>query len=299
MSRHFLIEAPEARTTNALWRRVLVAGSEERVVGIAHLSAAVDQPDASQISEHDTGSGLRLHLGFEVRKAWRCGAAADALFDAAMGHALSLGAREITLVIDGDEEGAARARAHGFELVVRKEMRRVSVDGGLAWFEGRGARLVAGVGVAVAPLDQADPLRVKAICEATRLLAGDRVFRESLGRPGGYDSGLSFFAGTREAPVAVLLAREHGRGVYLEALARDPDSRDGVRGATLLLFRELLRAARSRGHTDFYGELTPARTPGLGQVTDRWQSVVAGVWEKYRWRRPSGSASGGEAREPA
>ena len=99
-----------------MWRQVLVAGPDERVVGMARLDAGEDGLETA-----------RLHLRIEMRKGWAVGEAADFLFDAALAGAHATGAAELWLAAGDDEAVGRKARERGFELVVRKEMRRARV----------------------------------------------------------------------------------------------------------------------------------------------------------------------------
>lgn len=79
----------------------------------------------------------------------------------------------------------------------------------LGQLEERGGPLLVRSPVTVWPLGQASLERVRQICAAANLLMPDRVAASQPGIAGGFDPGLSFFAGDPANPVALLLAREH------------------------------------------------------------------------------------------
>jgi hypothetical protein len=275
LRRHFLTAAGGSPTSRSEWRRVIVAGEIERLVGLAELHRA--NPEAGGKNDR------ALALFCEVRAAWASRPATDALIQEALAQARARQAGEVVAAVPADGALDERLRVAGFVHVGLKERWRVPVPEALAKLEARGASMLAHAPVAVAPIDHTDLERVREICTATGLLSAERVFPVGDGgEAGGFDRGLSFFAGDPARPDAVLLARERAGAVYLEVLARHPRSRTDMRTSVVALLRALFQAARRHERDDVYCEMTPSETPGLVALVRRVGGVRIAALRRLR-----------------
>ncbi len=262
LGKHFNVWTPLA-SARALGRWVIEAGEPERIVGVAILTetSPAPKPGAPTVPE--------LRLAWEVRAAWQDRPAAEALLDAALTAARQSTVPRLVMTVVPDKALAALALRKGFEELSREEVWEVPVGAALVNLEDRGSQIIALTPLPISPIGQANLERVKKICAATTLLTPERVVPCRPGVAGGFDPGLSFFAGDPDQPAAVLLGREQLGKAYLEVLARNPDVKDLPLAGVLGLLRAFFRAAAALGMDQVSCAVRPDSLPGLVPVARR------------------------------
>lgn len=278
LRRHFSPTAAGG-VARPMWSQVVVAGNTERIVGLAELHP-VANPAAS--AGRQTGTSLSLYC--EIRPAWREHPAAVALFDAALAQASAAHVDEVVLTVQGGNPLVTLARARGFVSTHRRERWSMPVGDAREWFERRGKQAAEESPVFITPITQASLAWVRDTCVAAQLLTAERVVPTGGGHAGGFDENLSFIANVKGVPQALLLAREQGGTVYLEALIRARSAKEAHLAAVLALLRAFFCAAQASGHTHISCEITPERTPGLMRMLVRGRGACISVLESLSRR---------------
>ncbi len=244
--------------TRRVWYWVIATGDLDRLTGVMELAedsapgAASDQPP-------------RARLEYSFRDAWAGGEAARQLLQAALRQSAELGLKVNLSQADPESAFANLLRDAGFVAQTTQEVWVCPIEAPVAEFEADVDRMLRRFPVTAIPVQDEHAETIGRICVRLKLLAANRVVLQKPGESStaGFDPRFSFLTGDPANPSAFVLSRVAGRRLYLEVLARNPDSPRASPAAIAALLKAIMPAARNFGLDELSCVLRPSESAAV------------------------------------
>ncbi|MET0262977.1 MAG: alkaline phosphatase family protein [Rariglobus sp.] len=254
--------SPALRNTGVdkSWIRVLTAGDEERLTGVAILTEV----------ESESGERPGGRIDLDIRDEWVGNDAGNALLSAVVKDAEAVGLQSLTLQARTGKRLDALLQQHGFIEVIRHEVWETKLADAIERHQAEFGRIIKRWPVQVVPFEPGYLETARRICESTGLLAREKVMLRSAEHPKGIEPAISFLAGPPDQPVALVLGSVTGARATIEVMARNPAVPVTSLAAVHALFLQFFEAAEALGCMEVDCSIRPEITPTIIELMKLW-----------------------------